>query len=54
MSKPKSITDTFKQIEHAAYLEALRNGQHPHRAATFTDRKKRNSRLACRRFRYDD
>jgi hypothetical protein len=44
--------DAFKSVEHRAYMEALRNGQRPPRAATFTDRRKKADKEACRKFRY--
>lgn len=54
MSKNKrKRTNPYKQAEHAAYMEALRNGIRPPRATTFTDRKKKADREACRRFRFD-
>lgn len=41
-----------KAVEHAAYIAALRNGQRPPRAATFTDRRKQADKRACRDFRW--
>lgn len=53
MSKRKNVSkDAAKQAEHRLYMEALRNGQRPPRATTFTDRRKKADREACRRFRF--
>lgn len=53
MSKPKKPGAAWKNVAHRAYVEALRDGQRPPRAATFTDRRKQASRDACRKFRYE-
>lgn len=50
--KQPSKAAAYKGAEHRAFLEALRNGQRPPRAATFIDRKKQGDREACRKFRY--
>lgn len=55
MSKRKrtpSKGDAFKQAEHRAYMDALAAGQRPARAVTFTNRKKKADKEACRKFRY--
>lgn len=44
----KKLHDPKKAAEHALYLAALAAGQRPPRASTIPDRRKAQSRKACR------